>query len=109
MERAKDDDDHDVGVRSHQEPLSMAEAFHLATMGGADCLGMADKVGNFEPGKCFDALVVNGEGVIGAAGHGRSPFDVEPHDTPMEIFQKFIFLGDDRNIEQVFVDGRRVL
>lgn len=92
-----------------QEPLSMAETFYLATLGGADVLGLAHEVGNFETGKAFDALIVNGNGVEGAAGHGRSPFDVGEHETPMEVFQKFIFLGDDRNIEQVFVNGRRVL
>ena len=87
----------------------MAEAFHLATQGGADVLGKGDTVGNFLPGKAFDALIINGEGVTGSAGHGRSPFDITEHETSIEIFQKFIFLGDDRNIEQVFVDGRRVL
>jgi len=91
------------------EPLNMAEAFHLATQGGAEVLGQGDVVGNFLPGKSFDALIINAEGVHGAAGHGRSPFDVTENESPMEIFQKFIFLGDDRNIEQVFVDGRRVL
>ena len=81
----------------------------MATLGGADVLGLADEVGNFETGKAFDALIVNGDGVVGAAGHGRSPFDISEHETPTEMFQKFIFLGDDRNIEQVFVNGRRVL
>lgn len=32
-------------------PSSFQEAFHLATMGGAEVLGLADVVGNFLPGK----------------------------------------------------------
>ena len=55
-------------VNPVQEPLSMAEAFHLATQGGADVLGKGDTVGNFLPGKAFDALIINGEGVTGSAG-----------------------------------------
>lgn len=97
------------GAKDPKEPLSMAEAFHLATQGGAEVLGQGDVVGNFLPGKSLDALIINPEGVHGAAGHGRSPFDVTENESPMEVFQKFIFLGDDRNIEQVFIDGRRVL
>ena len=87
-----------------QEPITMEEAFYLATQGGADVLGKGDTVGNFLPGKSLDALIINGEGV-----GGRSPFDIFEGQGVSEIFQKFIFLGDDRNIEQIFVAGRRVV
>ena len=88
-----------------RQPLTLAEVFHLATQGGAEVLGLGDDVGNFEPGKAFDALVVNAED----SAAGRSAFDVWRGDSSMEVFQKFVFLGDDRNIEHVFVAGRRVL
>eukprot|EP00644_Phytophthora_capsici_P003280 jgi/Phyca11/532719/estExt2_fgenesh1_pg.C_PHYCAscaffold_70143 len=88
-----------------EEPLSYAEAFHLATMGSAEALGLGDKVGNFIVGKDFDALVVD-------PYTANSPID-EAHD-PVEAadvlhtFQKFLFLGDDRNIVSIFVGGRQV-
>ncbi|KUF87190.1 hypothetical protein AM588_10001437 [Phytophthora nicotianae] len=87
------------------EPLSFAEAFHLATVGSAEALGLSDKVGNFMVGKDFDALVID-------PYVANSPID-EAHD-PVEgadvlhTFQKFLFLGDDRNIVSIFVGGRQV-
>lgn len=85
--------------------LTYAEAFHLATVGGAESLGLADKVGNFLVGKEFDALVVN-------PYSDNSPID-EAHDVSeaadvLQTFQKFLFLGDDRNIETIFVRGKKV-
>eukprot|EP00968_Pinguiococcus_pyrenoidosus_P002100 scaffold109_cov252-Pinguiococcus_pyrenoidosus.AAC.85 len=84
------------------EALSVSEAYYLATMGGAECLGLQDTVGSFEPGKTFDALVVDLE-------VEDSPVCVFPHDTHWDSFNKFIFNGDDRNIVEVHVGGRRVV
>ena len=84
--------------------LSFTELMYLATMGGAEVAGMKDKIGNFEEGKRFDALVVDVRGVISAdpglwEGEG---------DQTEAMLKKFVFLGDDRNIRQVFVDGKLV-
>jgi cytosine/adenosine deaminase-related metal-dependent hydrolase len=83
-------------------PLNYKEAFHLATVGGAEALGMGQVVGNFLPGKKLDCLVVDP-----AVPHG--PFDLFDGEGVSEFFQKFLFLGDDRNIVKVFVDGRQVI
>lgn len=94
-----------VALDVAHDALTYAEAFHLATVGGAESLGLGDTVGNFVVGKEFDALVVN-------VYASHSSID-EPHD-PIEAadvlqrFQKFLFLGDDRNIETIFVRGRKV-
>ena len=82
--------------------LSYKEAFHLATVGGAEALGMGDVVGNFLPGKQLDCLIVDPAVLNG-------PFDVFDGEGPSEWFQKFLFLGDDRNIVAVFVNGRQVI
>ena len=75
--------------------LTFKEAFYLATLGGARCVGLASRLGNFLPGKFFDALLIDPQ-VDG------SPFDVFPdHDSRCDIFEKFLFLGDDRNIVKV--------
>ncbi|ORY48979.1 guanine deaminase [Rhizoclosmatium globosum] len=88
-----------IGSIKQYEALSYAEAFHLATVGGAECLSLGDTVGNFLPGKDFDALIIDPK-VEG------SPVDVFEGDSSLDIFQRFLFLGDDRNIEQVFVAGK---
>eukprot|EP00026_Physarum_polycephalum_P007872 Phypoly_transcript_07942.p1 GENE.Phypoly_transcript_07942~~Phypoly_transcript_07942.p1 ORF type:complete len:486 (+),score=83.15 Phypoly_transcript_07942:96-1460(+) len=82
--------------------LSWQEAFYLATVGGSQVIGMQDKLGNFQPGKWFDALVIDPTAP-------DSPLDVFEADTLQEIFQKFIFLGDDRNIAQAYVQGKKVV
>ncbi|RHY27131.1 hypothetical protein DYB32_007022 [Aphanomyces invadans] len=82
-------------------PLSYAEVFHLATVGSADCLGLSDVVGNFVKGKELDMLVVD-------LNSANSPIDSHAHDDVSSQFQKFLFLGDDRNITDVYVRGRRV-
>ncbi|KAG6622045.1 Guanine deaminase [Phytophthora cinnamomi] len=88
-----------------EDSLSYAEAFHLATVGSAEALGLGDTVGNFMVGKSFDALVINPYAP-------NSPID-EAHDPAeaadvLHTFQKFLFLGDDRNIVSIFVGGRQV-
>ena len=68
-------------------------------------MAIADKVGNFVPGKDFDALLVN---------IARDPIEFDATSNPpvrspeqrlLELVQKFIYVGDDRNIKQVFVRG----
>ena len=111
-------------------PMNYKNALYLATLGGAKgewtmrpgqldyinlfvtlffrtvlALAIADKVGNFVPGKDFDALLVN---------IARDPIDFDATSNPpvrspeqrlLELVQKFIYVGDDRNIKQVFVRG----
>jgi len=84
------------------QPISFKEAFGLATLGGAQVLGLDHSIGNFAVGKCFDALVINPI----AEGGG---FDVFNTDSFSDVFQKFIFLGNTKNIENVYVNGKNVL
>lgn len=46
--------------------LSFNEIVFLATLGGADVVGMGDRIENFTPGKRFDALLIDGKDVISA-------------------------------------------
>jgi guanine deaminase len=85
-------------VNPSDRALTLAEAFYLATLGGAELLNLKDQIGSFQPGKEFDALVVSYDTI-----------DHEPeHETIEEIFEKFVYLGDDRNVKQVFVKGRSI-
>jgi len=80
--------------------LNWMEAFHLATLGGSEVIGCGDKLGNFLPGKEFDALLID-------PLHPNSPFDIF-EELPMQVFEKFIYLGDDRNIVKIFVQGKEL-
>ncbi|CAM9904642.1 unnamed protein product [Discosporangium mesarthrocarpum] len=100
---------HDEGGEGG-EPLSFHEAFHLATQGGAEVLGLGNVVGNFLPGKQFDALVVD-PSPGGMEEEGRVTFNIFPElgEGMQEVFEKFLFLGDDRNIASIFVGGKKVV
>lgn len=81
-------------IATGQRALDYKQVFHLATLGGAKCMNLESKIGNFVPGKEFDALVVDMNGI-----------DTFGDD---DVFQKFIYLGDDRNIKRVFVAGKEI-
>ncbi|KPM35435.1 putative guanine deaminase [Neonectria ditissima] len=86
-----------------EKGLTLDEVFYLATMGGARVMGMDDKIGSFSVGKEFDAVVVD---MNAATGGVNAP--VEEEDEIRTIFDKFLMTGDDRNMTQVFVRGRKV-
>ena len=67
-----------------ERPLSLPEALYLATKGPGEFFG---KVGSFEPGYDFDALVVDVDEL-----DGRLPR------TPFEKLEQFLYDGDDRDI-----------
>ncbi len=75
-----------------RKPLSLSEAFYLATKGGGAFFG---RVGSFEPGYAFDALVLD---------DGFWP-SVEVPD-PVDRLERLVYLGDDRCVRQKYVDGR---
>lgn len=81
--------------------ISYKEGLYLATLGGAKALNIEHQVGTFEEGKEFDALLVD----VNAPG---GPFDIFDGDTMEDQFEKFINLGDDRNIIEVYVQGTLV-
>ncbi|KAG0273369.1 hypothetical protein BGZ95_010816 [Linnemannia exigua] len=88
-------------ARSPDDSLLIPELFYLATMGGARVMELADTIGNFEVGKEFDAILVN-------TSVRHSPVDIFEHDTIRTKFEKYLFVGDDRNNEKVYVQGKEV-
>ena len=83
--------------------VSCSEQSDLCFFNFLSCLKVwvQDTIGSFEVGKEFDALMVDPTG--GAC------FDTFTGDTSADVFQKFINLGDDRNIRAVWVQGGLVL
>jgi guanine deaminase len=76
-------------------PLSTSEAFYLGTKGGGAYFG---KVGSFEPGYEFDALVIDDHRL--GVTEGRS---LE------ERLQRYLYIGDDRDIISRFVSGNEIM
>jgi guanine deaminase len=76
------------------DALSTPELVYLATKGGGSFFG---KVGSFEEGYEFDALVIDDSSLA----------DVNPR-TIEERLQRFIYIGDDRNIVDRYVAGKKI-
>lgn len=73
--------------------LTLSEAFWLATKSGGSVFG---RVGSFEPGYEFDALVIDDS-------------DLNHDDYPLlQRLERFIYLGDDRHIVHRFCRGREI-
>ncbi|MBP1035025.1 guanine deaminase [Serratia fonticola] len=82
--------------------LSAYEAFYLATLGGADALGLADTIGNFNLGKEADFVVLEPT---------ATPLQQLRYDNSKTLVDKLFVmmtLGDDRSIYRTYVDGRLV-
>lgn len=75
-------------------PITLPEAFYLATRGGGAFFG---KVGAFEPGYEFDALVLDDAAL-------PCPFAL----TPLERLTRIVYLTDDRAVTHKYVSGRKL-
>jgi len=73
--------------------LTLSEAFWMATKSGGSFFG---RVGSFEPGYEFDALVIDDRELN------------HDHYSLMERLERFIYLGDDRQIEKRFCRGEEI-
>jgi guanine deaminase len=98
-------------VKFADTQLSIATLLYLATLGGAEVCMLADQVGSLVPGKSFDAIIVD---VRDTAGNpavwdiNAGAHDLDGTEALEGMLQKFLFCGDDRNISDVFVQGRRI-
>ncbi|KAK5998238.1 putative guanine deaminase [Cladobotryum mycophilum] len=93
--------------------LTVEEALYLATRGGAQVVGLEDKIGGFDVGMDWDAQLV-GLYEVGPTG---VPDTLEEDDSFVDTFgwetwddrlAKWLFNGDDRNTKSVWVKGRLV-
>jgi guanine deaminase len=114
----------DTGA-SKQATLDFRHAFYLATLGGAEALGLDHRIGTFRVGMEFDALILSaGPSTSDSLGHDtppgvglvkptisrplRSMVQCFETDSTEDLLQKILVLGDDRNIAHVFVQGHLV-
>jgi guanine deaminase len=73
--------------------LSLSEAFWIATKSAGSVFG---RVGSFEPGYEFDALVINDSDLN------------HDHYSLLHRLERYIYLGDDRQIEHRFCRGQEI-
>lgn len=91
--------------------LPIATLLYLATMGGASLCCLEDKIGSLTPGKSFDALIISvdpKERNPGIWCRNEEFTSTNELSTKMldANLEKFLFGGDDRNIQKVFVQGK---
>ncbi len=77
------------------EQFGAHQAFELATIAGAEAVGMADRVGSLEPGKQADIVVHR------ASGWGWSPRG--------DVGLQLVWGTDGRSVSDVWVGGRQVI
>lgn len=81
-------------ITQDDAPITLDEAFYMATAGGGEFFG---KVGKFEEGYEFDAVVLDDENL-------PTLREFSTH----ERLERIVYLGDDRNIAAKFVAGRKL-
>ncbi len=81
--------------RIDPERFGAHEAFELATIGGAEAIGMADRIGSLEAGKQADIVVHR------TNGWGWSPRG--------DLGLQLVWGTDGRSVNDVYVAGRRVI
>lgn len=80
---------------STAKPLTLEEAFYIATIGGGSFFG---KVGSFEAGYEFDAVIIDDASLA-------PPYEISIQDR----LAKVIYLSDSRNIQSKFARGVKIL
>ncbi|ORZ23306.1 hypothetical protein BCR42DRAFT_404456 [Absidia repens] len=76
-------------------------ALYMATLGGADMIGLGDVIGSFAESKQLDALMID-------LRTPNSPIDLLWDESIELLVEKFINVGDDRCIIDVIVGGKFV-
>ncbi len=89
-------------VQLQGQKLSSLQSFYLATLGGAQSLGLDDKIGSFKTGNEADFVVIN----WGATA--LSNLRTRNSKTLQDKLFVLLTLGDDRHIFETYVDGKRV-
>jgi 5-methylthioadenosine/S-adenosylhomocysteine deaminase len=82
-------------TRIDPERFGADTAFALATIAGAEAVGMADRIGSLEPGKAADLVVHDGASV--------------PWTPPGDPTLNLVWGTDGRSVRDVVVDGRVVV
>ena len=98
-------------AEADRNKLSPYRAFYLATLGGAHSLYLDDTLGNFNPGKEADFVVMDwNAGQLAMAWHQSLATKGDGPTTVAEAAQLLfgvMTVGDDRNIDETWIAGQR--
>ena len=83
------------------QALPASRALYLSTLGAAEALYLDDKVGNFEPGKEADFVVLDPTGSALSERRTRVARSIE------ESLFAIIMLADDRHVAATYIAGNR--
>ena len=82
-------------IRNDPEALPAAQAFAMATMGGARVLGLEKEIGSLETGKRADMIVLSLDA---------------PNATPLyDVYSQLVYALKGANVQDVMVNGREVV
>lgn len=87
-----------------KQKLSAFKALFLATLGGAKALSLDDRIGNFDPGKEADFIVLNLRATPLMACRNQAPTATSLAALAEQVFA-MIILGDDRAISATYILG----
>ncbi|MEA4857576.1 MAG: guanine deaminase [Solidesulfovibrio sp.] len=98
-------------AEAERNKLSPYRAYYLATLGGAHSLYLDDVLGNFQPGKEADFVVLDWN-----AGQAAMPWhqslavgEAGPRtmDEAAQVLFAVMAVGDDRNVDETWIAGER--
>ncbi len=90
-----------MGEASNSTWMSPRSALYLATLGGAEALNVADRTGNFAPGKDADFVIVDHRRTDPIPGKGA-------YNSPDHVLSRLCYRADSDCIRDVYLTGHRV-
>lgn len=87
------------------QALSPFQGFYLSTLGAAQALHLEAKIGNFEPGKEADFIIINPASTPLMKLRNQNQMPPETLSELADQLFTLMILGDDRNIEATYILG----
>ncbi|WP_298034064.1 amidohydrolase [uncultured Dysosmobacter sp.] len=87
-------------VNDSADCMKAEDALYMATLGGADVLGLADEIGSLEVGKRADVILVNMKSLHSLPIVGKIPSILESN---------LVYACNGSDVDTVFVDGDMVM
>lgn len=84
-------------------PLNPLQLFYFITLGGAKVLNLDDRIGNFDPGKEADFVVID------PSENDLLNYRIARADSIEDILFSTVILGDDRIVRSVYVMGKKLI
>ena len=84
------------GIHENEERISAKDVIKMATINGAKALGLEDKIGSIEVGKCADIILVD----------ITEKLDNITMLTNLNIISNLVYNASGRNVETTIINGR---